>query len=188
MKKETRTGFVGSLGTAFGIPGAVLLVFLSAPLLASCGNGGFKPVYGSLGASEGSVENRMREINIAPIPGRVGQRIRNELLFGTTGGGEASAPKMRLEIAVRQTISTTLVNRVGDSKSQVYNIDASFKLINIKEKKVVLEGKSYSRAGFERFNSIFSNVRARKDAEDRAAKSVATDLKARLSAYLSSTS
>jgi LPS-assembly lipoprotein len=38
---------------------------------------------------------------------------------------------------------------------------------------------------FQRFESVFSNVRARKDAEDRAASTVADDLKSRLAAYLS---
>jgi LPS-assembly lipoprotein len=47
-----------------------------------------------------------------------------------------------------------------------------------------MSGTSYGRASFERFNSIFSNVRAREDAETRAAKVVAEDLKARLSAHL----
>ena len=49
---------------------------------------------------------------------------------------------------------------------------------------MVLSGSSYGRAAFERNVSIFSNVRAREDAENRAAKTVGEDLKARLSAYL----
>ena len=50
---------------------------------------------------------------------------------------------------------------------------------------MVLTGKSYGRAAFQRFTSIFANVRARQDAEDRAAKTVGDELKARLAAYLS---
>jgi LPS-assembly lipoprotein len=49
---------------------------------------------------------------------------------------------------------------------------------------VVLSGTSYGRASFERNKSIFSNVRAREDAENRAAKVVGEDLKSRLSAHL----
>lgn len=52
------------------------------------------------------------------------------------------------------------------------------------DKIVVMKGSSFARAGFERFDSIFSNVRARFDAENRAAKTVAEDLRARLSAFL----
>ena len=49
----------------------------------------------------------------------------------------------------------------------------------------MLEGTSHARAGFERFDSIYSNVRAREDAENRAARTIADDLKTRLAAYLS---
>ena len=37
----------------------------------------------------------------------------------------------------------------------------------------------------ERFQSIYSNVRARDDAENRAARTVADDLKTRVAIYLS---
>ena len=40
-------------------------------------------------------------------------------------------------------------------------------------------------ASFDRSLSVYSNVRARDDAENRAAKTIADDLKARLSAFLS---
>jgi LPS-assembly lipoprotein len=38
---------------------------------------------------------------------------------------------------------------------------------------------------FQRFESVYSNVRARKEAEDRAATTIAEDLKSRLAAFLS---
>jgi LPS-assembly lipoprotein len=49
-----------------------------------------------------------------------------------------------------------------------------------------MQGSSQGRAGFERFTSIYSNVRAREDAENRAAKTVAEELKGRIAARLSS--
>jgi LPS-assembly lipoprotein len=49
----------------------------------------------------------------------------------------------------------------------------------------MLEGSSYGRAAFDRVESIFANVRAKQDAEDRAATTVANDLKTRLAAFLS---
>ena len=49
----------------------------------------------------------------------------------------------------------------------------------------MLEGKATSRAAYERFQTIFSNVRARQDAENRAARTVAESIKVRIAAYLS---
>ncbi len=163
-----------------------IVMVATLPLLAACGGTGFRPLHAANGYGSNVSEN-MAAIDVAPIPGRVGQQIRNELIYQTTGGGEKERRLYRLEIAIRETVTSTLIQRTGESKSQVYNIDASFKLVSLADKKVVLEGKSYGRAGFERFESIFANVRARRDAEDRAATTVGTELKTRLEAYLAGT-
>ena len=126
----------------------------------------------------------MAQVEIAPIPGRVGQQIRNEVIFQTTGGGHALPPNYRLEVAIRESITSTLVKISGDASGSVYNLDASYRLVRLSDKKVVAQGKSISRAGFERFKSVFSNVRARRDAENRAARTVGQDLKTRIAAYL----
>jgi LPS-assembly lipoprotein len=127
----------------------------------------------------------LAQLDVAAIPGRVGQRIRNELLFQASGGGELAPPTHRLEVSINESVISTLVRPDGDALGQTYAVQANFKLIEIKSKKVVLTGTSYGRAGFERFQSIYSNVRARDDAENRAARTVADDLKTRVAIYLS---
>ncbi len=162
---------------------AIALALVAAPLLVACGDGGFRPLYADLGGGRPTTE-KLAHLQVAPIPGRVGQQIRNELIFQANGGAKPLPPEYRVEIAVRERVISTLVQRSGDARAQVYNLDAKFKVVRLTDKKVVLTGTSYGRAGFERFNSIFSNVRARREAEDRAAKTVATDLIARLSAFM----
>jgi LPS-assembly lipoprotein len=93
-------------------------------------------------------------------------------------------PVYRLEVAIRESVTSTLVDQTGDARAQVYNLDAAFKLIRISDSQVVMEGKSYSRAAFDRFSSIYSNVRAREEAENRAAKTIAEELRTRISAYV----
>jgi LPS-assembly lipoprotein len=160
-----------------------LAMLVCGPLLAAC-SGGIRPLYGSLG-QDGSVEAKLAQVEISTIPGRVGQRIRNELIFQQTGGGTALPPVYRLEITIREMVTSTLVSRDGNATGQIYQVDAAFQLISLKDKRVVLQGTSHGRAGFERFTSIFSNVQANQEAQNRVARTVATDLKARLSAYLS---
>ena len=163
--------------------GGLAALFLAGPLLGGCENSsGLRPLYGSIGGSR--VEEKLAAVEIAPIPGRVGQRIRNELIFQATGGERPAPPHYRLEITTREVTTSTLVLRDGNSAGQVYQVDAAFKLINLADRKVVLEGVSFGRAGFERNTSIFSNVRANEEAQDRAAKTVAADLKSRLAAFL----
>jgi LPS-assembly lipoprotein len=164
-----------------------LSVLLAAtPALSACGGSGFQPLYGPT-ASGANMEERLAQVDVAPIPGRVGQRIRNELIFQSTGGGNPLPPTHRLEVVIKETVLSTLVKVDGDSLGQIYAVQASFRLVNIQDKRVTLQGNSHARAGFERFQSIYSNVRARKDAEDRAARTIANDLKTRLATHLSST-
>jgi LPS-assembly lipoprotein len=164
----------------------VVLLALAAltPVTGGCGTSGFRPLYASSGVGA-NVDEKLARVEIAQIPGRVGQRIRNELVFQSTGGGTPSPPSMRLEVAIRESVTATLVRIDGDADGQIYGLEASFRLVRIDDNSVLLTGTSYARAGFERFSSIFSNVRAREDAENRAAKSIGTDLKSRISAFLS---
>lgn len=164
---------------------ALLAVSVAAPLVSACGDGGFRPLYGSSALGGGNVSEKLAQVEMAPIPGRVGQRIRNELIFQATGGGNAPAPAYRLEVAIREGKTSTLIRSDGDAQSQNYTLDASFQLIRIADKSVVLKGKSFGQASYERFTSIYSNVRAEKDAQDRVAKTVGEELKSRLAAYLS---
>jgi LPS-assembly lipoprotein len=157
-------------------------------LATGCGDSGFRPLYASssiTGAPD--VGEKLAKMEVAPIPGRVGQRLRNELIYQSTGTGhEAQQPAYRLEIVVTESISATLVQIDGNSSGSVYNLNASFRLVRLDDKSIALQGQSFGRIAFQRFDSVFANVRARKEAEDRAAKTVAEDLKSRLAAYLSS--
>ncbi|HJZ45372.1 MAG TPA: hypothetical protein VJ233_16795 [Hyphomicrobiaceae bacterium] len=164
----------------------LLLLLAAAPALASCGDGGFRPLYGPTMSGAG-LQERLSQVDVAPIPGRVGQRIRNDLNFLNTGGGggNSAPPTHRLEVTIRESVQSTLVKFDGEALGQIYAIEASFKLVSIKDKKVVLKGASHGRAAFERFESIYSNVRAREDAENRVARVVSDDLKTRLATYLS---
>ncbi len=162
----------------------VLIAVLVAPLATACSDGsGFRPLHADLGASA-PASDKLQKVGIAPIPGRVGLQVRNELMFGTTGGVEPTDMQYRLEIAIRERLASTLVEIDGEARARVYNLDASFRLIDAKTNKVVIQGVSYGRAGLETFKSIFSNVRARRDAEDRAARTVASDIKTRIATYL----
>jgi LPS-assembly lipoprotein len=158
---------------------------VGASLVAGC-SGGFHPLYGSALINGSAVNERLAAIDVAPIPGRVGQRIRNELIFQTTGGGTPEPPKYRLDVAIRESVTSMLVAVDGNAGSQIYGIDASYSLVRLSDKKVVASGSSFGRATFDRVSSIFANVEARQDAENRAAETVGEELRTRLLAVLAS--
>ena len=166
-------------------------VLLAAPALSAC-----QPLYGST-ESGARLKDVMAGLDIPEIPGRVGQRVRNELIFGVTGGARPAASLYRLDISVRETVTDTLVRRTGNAQGQLYSLDALFKLVRLADNKVVLEGKSAGRAALDRTSILqpsgkqarllFSDVRARIDAENRAARTVAEGIRTRIAAFLSST-
>ncbi len=168
----------------------IALGFVAAmtPVLSACS---FQPLYGTT-ASGVSVQNELKSVSIAPIPGRVGQRLRNELIFHTTNGGDASASNYRLEVAIREKVSSILVTQAGDAQGQIYSLYASFKLVRLKDNKVVFDSRGHARAAYDtnqtvdgkQVNSIFSDIRARIDAENRVARTLADDIKTRVAAYL----
>jgi LPS-assembly lipoprotein len=167
------------------LSGLIAVLCLAAALAGCAGGSGFQPLYATASNGGSGASEKLAALDVAPIPGRVGQRIRNELIYESTGGGVPLPPEYRLEIAIRESIASTLVKIDGNATGQVYNLDASYKLIRLSDKSVVAQGKSYARAGFERVTSIFANVRARNDAENRAAKTIGDELRTRILASLS---
>ncbi|MBX2804941.1 MAG: hypothetical protein KTR19_03120 [Hyphomicrobiales bacterium] len=155
---------------------------ISLLVLSGCG---WKPLYGTT-ASGADLQDLMRSVEIATIPGRVGQQIRNELIYDTTGGGTGAVPEYRLDIAIRESVLNTLVDNTGDAQSQTYQLYSQYKLIRLSDNEVVLNGNSNARAAYDKLDSVFADIRARRDAENRAAKTIADAVRLRMAAFLSS--
>ena len=160
---------------------AVICAGLAGFALSGCG---FQPLYGGSTASGQKLSAVMASVDVVPIPGRVGQKLRNELIFDTTGGGNAGPTRYRLEIAIKESVTDQLVQITGDATGQVYQLDATFQLIDSSNNKVIYQGKAISRAPYNRFQEIFANVRARYDAENRAARTVSESIRTQVAAHL----
>jgi LPS-assembly lipoprotein len=152
--------------------------------LVALGGCGWQPLYGPT-ASGAQLEDVLRTVDISTIPGRVGQRVRNELIFKTTGGGEPDVPKFRLDIALRESLLNTLVEGTGDPSAQIYQVYTQFKLVRLADNQVVFEGNSNARAAFDKADSVFADIRAKRDAEDRTARTIAEAIRTRVAAYFS---
>lgn len=161
---------------------AAVLIGAASLGLAGCG---FQPLYGGSAVGGARLPELMKAVDVTPVPGRVGQKVRNELIFENTGGGYAAPTKYRLDIAIKERVIDQLVQITGDATSQVFELTATFKLVNPANGQVILQGNAISRAPYNRYQEIFANVRARYDAENRAARTVAESIKTQLAAYLS---
>ncbi|MGV1014604.1 MAG: hypothetical protein ACOYB4_06510 [Methyloceanibacter sp.] len=148
---------------------------------------GIQPMYGGSTVGGARLAEAMKSVNVTPIPGRVGQKVRNELIFANTGGSYAGAPKYQLDIVVTERVIDQLVQITGDAQSQVFELTATFKIVNLANGQTVYQGNAISRAPYERFQEIFANVRARYDAENRAARTVAESIKTQIATVLTNT-
>ena len=90
-----------------------------------------------------------------------------------------------LVLVCGEITSSAQVDIQGNAETQIYHIDADFQLIDSRASKVIFKGQSFGRASFQRFQTIYSNVRAKRDAEDRTARTIAGDIAGRVEAYLS---
>jgi LPS-assembly lipoprotein len=161
---------------------AVLCAGLAAFALSGCG---FQPLYGGTTVGGAKLKEVMKSVDVVPIPGRVGQRLRNELIFTSTGGGAPLPSRYRLEITIKESVTDQLVQITGDATGQVFQLEGTFQLYDIASGRVLFQGQSVARAPYNRFQEIFANVRARVDAENRAARTMSDSIRTQVAAFLS---
>ena len=176
-------------------PLAGLILFV----LTGCG---FQPLYGENNAlntlEDGdlpvNVNNELSQIAVAIAvagdadgrgSGLVGYEPRNQLidLLGSTADRTAKYElKIRLSgvrrgLAVQSDASVTRFN---------YFLQGSFGLIDTASGKTILTGESRSFSAYNVVDSEFATVTARRDAEFRAARNIAEDLKLQLALFFKS--
>ncbi len=149
--------------------------------LALClGACGFEPLYGP--QSDGrSIIDITRAIDVAPIPDRLGQVVRNHLRQGLTPRGAPRAPRYRLVVTLRTTEEGLAFER--DDSVTRYNVilSASYDLTDIKSGRHVSRGIVRSITAYNVVQSDYATISAAQDARLRLAREVSTEIQTRLS-------
>ena len=168
----------------------LFLALVLACLTAGC----FQPLYGDQTVAGGSsVRDKMSAVDVAPIVAPVGSRlprvggeVRNELIYQLTGGGEPNTTAYRLFINIGSTNLQIIADvTTGRADQQNYGIDASYRLVEIGTGKQVVTGTTFSRVSYDMpgQQQRFAGNRALRDAENRAAKVIAENIRSRLASY-----
>ena len=117
---------------------------------------------------------------------RLAVEIRNALIFDFTGGGYAAPPTHRLKIQISSTRSSVIVD-INTSRPDIenYGINASYTLTEIATGKEVVTATTFARVSYDipGQQQRFARVRGLRDAESRAAKVIADNIRARLASY-----
>ena len=161
-----------------------------AGTLAGC----FEPLYGERTLAGGpGLRQHLSAVEVIPIrvpngspEARIAVEVRNGLIFDMTGGAGGISPTHRLTIQMSSTIQQVIVDiTTARPDVQQFGINASYSLTEIATGKVVVTGQTFSRVSYDNPGQAqrFANTRGQRDAENRAAQSIAENIRSRLASY-----
>jgi LPS-assembly lipoprotein len=166
----------------------------AALTIAALAGGCFQPLYGEQSPTGGPVlRDQLSAVEVLQIAApkgtdesRIAVEIRNALLYDFTGGGYPAPPTHRLKIAMASTRASIIVD-VNTSRPDVenYGINANYTLTEIATGKIVVTGTTFARVSYDipGQEQRYARVRGLRDAELRAAKVVADNIRSRLASY-----
>lgn len=155
-----------------------LIVFLLGGWLTACG---FQPLYGT----HGDTVQDFQDIEIAVIPERNGQILRNNLIDRLYKGHYPNKPKYQLLISPikKQSIGLGLDRETtADTRVQL-TLLTQMRLIDTETKEVLLERPLRGFVAYNVLESQFTTIITRRDAEQRGLEQIADRIITELALY-----
>ena len=155
-----------------------LLVALSA-VITGCQ---VRPLY----SEAGGMQQKLGAIAFSEAKDRIGQVVRNRLIFLTGGGaGEAVNPQYEVELTVTSSLAQVLLIDTSDrARAGHVFVKAGYILRRSSDGEVIKAGERRAMAMVDFPIQEFAKVRAIRDAESRAANEAAELVRADLAAAL----
>lgn len=162
------------------------LATLAGLALAGCT---VQPLYAPTPAATAGQAAVFASVYIEPIDDRVGQELRNHLIFlMNSGGGQPANPAYGLTLTVKTTATDAAVVQISDSEGEptarTVTVAGSYVLTRMDDDVVVSKRRSSASASYDVSLQEFANTRAQRDAENRAAREAAEHLRALIAADL----
>ena len=169
----------------------IFVALALAGLTAGC----FQPLYAERPTAAGTtgVADRLSSVDVASIDAPSGSRlarvsagVRNELIYDLTGGAGGASPLYRLNVRLSATQLQIIVDiNTGRPDVNNYGIDAAYTLTEIATGKPVVRGQTFARVSYNipGQEQRFAGERGLRDAEDRAAKEIAENIRNRLASH-----
>jgi LPS-assembly lipoprotein len=168
-------------------------VAAAAALTAGC----FQPLYGEHAAGPGAVAPNVRdafatvEIDQVSAPNgtpeaRIAVELRNNVVYELTGGAGSGTTSYRLRIQMKLSKAAMIVDiATGRTEAEIIGIDVAYTLTEVGTKKVVVNSQTFARVSSDvpGLQQRFAHQRAQRDAENRAAKVIAEQIRSRLASY-----
>lgn len=147
----------------------------------------FQPLYGSADYSNGQGSYALSQVSVANVDTRVGQQVRNHLIFLLQGGRDNNETRYLVRLRVVSNDQRfTSVQRVRDRTAGNVTVRVSYELRDKFTYTRIADGNRVAVASYDRTEQSFANSRAVRDAENRAAKEAAEQVRLALAADLRS--
>ncbi|MEJ0074076.1 MAG: hypothetical protein WDO17_01285 [Alphaproteobacteria bacterium] len=168
----------------------IAAVVAAGALNAAC----FQPLYASKSFNgETPIATALAQVQVERVDApngtpesRIAVELQNALGFEINGSTGLISPTHALKVRMnvgRNSIMTDI--NTGLVVAEITGIDANFTLTELATGKVVMRGNTFSRVSSEYpgQQQRFARVRARLDAENRAAKVIAENVRTRVASY-----
>lgn len=159
-----------------------VLAVLAVVGLAAVAGCTVKPLYATdttpIGSTmaTGSVAGELSMVAVKPVSTRVGQEVRNHLIFLFGGGkGEPVAPRYSLSVSVSSGSEATAniqVNKENEPTAAILTAYATYRLVD-QGGTLIGKGTRQYAASYDVPRQEFAALRAARDAENRAARELA---------------
>jgi len=166
------------------------VILLAAALtLAACG---FRPLYGTASIPEGAA-NAFAAVRIDAIPptndsDRIGYLVSNALDEALHKPGLKAEAKHRLKVALADERRGLAIQDDASITRYNYRLTADWALVALGSDKAVAQGRAETTASYNVVDSEYATLAARKDAEERAAREIAEQIKLKIAVALGSPS
>jgi len=173
-----------------GMTARVAAIIGLAALTAGC----FQPLYGdSKVVPTAGLDEKLATVDVQPVDApngtrlsRVGIQMRNDLIFGLTGGGAGQTALYTLKVQLSASQTQVIVD-ISSARPDIqnYGINASYTLTDVGTGKAVITGTTFSRVSYNipGQQQRFAGDRGLRDAENRAASVIADNIRNRLASY-----
>lgn len=154
-------------------------------LSLACGACGFRPLYGESGRTA-AVQTDLGDVQVDPIPDRLGQRLRQDLVDRINPKGEPALGRYHLAVKLAEAQDGEGIRSDLTFARVNYRLFAEWQLRDEKNGSVIAKGTSRAFTSYNVGANPFATVTAENDGRERAANEVAEDIRMRLAVYFES--
>lgn len=162
-----------------------LLLCGSALSLSACG---FEPMYASSGAKAaqtGAVQSDLALVEIANIPNREGQFLRNALIDRFYRDGRPVEARYRLTVQpIRETKTDLDITKTSDATRGQLRLNTSMTLVDVSTGQAVLSRPLSSIGSYNVLGSEFANRVTEQNTRDNALNDLARQIELQVGLYL----